>query len=149
LGCCRTEIKLSPQGRKIIEVNGRPTGLTPATVKLAAGLPLLQLSMRLALGEHVVLDGPLTCDKVAYRFYREPPISAEKVISISGLEELRKRPGVVQLDVHKQAGDPVDWRSGSLDKIFQVTGAVADHAELAEHYRACAEDVVVTYQHRD
>ena len=57
-GCYRTEIKLTPEGRKIIEVNGRPTGLTPATVKLAAGLPLLELSMRLALGEHVVVDWP-------------------------------------------------------------------------------------------
>lgn len=28
-GCYRTEIKLTPQGHKIIEVNGRPTGLTP------------------------------------------------------------------------------------------------------------------------
>ena len=49
-GCYRTEIKLTPEGRKIIEVNGRPTGLTPAVVKLASGLPLMQLCLRLALG---------------------------------------------------------------------------------------------------
>jgi biotin carboxylase len=147
-GCYRTEIKLTPQGRKIIEVNGRPTGLTPATVKLASGLRLLELSMRLALGEHVVVGGPLACERVAYRYYCEAPMSAAKVLTVTGLDKLEKKPGVVQVDVHKGAGDPVDWRNGSLDKVFQVTGAVADHVELAEHYRACTEDVVVTYEHR-
>ena len=147
--CYRTEIKLTPQGRKIIEVNGRPTGLTPATVKLASGLSLLPLSMRLALGEHVVVEGPVTCAQVAYRYYHEPPMSARKVLSIEGLEELRARSGVVRIDVHKGAGDPVDWRNGSLDKLFQVTGVVPDYAELAEHYRACTRDVIVTYERGD
>jgi biotin carboxylase len=147
-GCYRTEIKLTPQGRKIIEVNGRPTGLTPGVVKLAAGLPLLEMSMRLALGEHIVVEGPVPCDRIAYRYYDEPPMSAGKVIAINGLEALRKLPGVVRVDVHKGPGDPVDWQNGSFDKVFQVTGTVVDYAELAEHYRACTEDVVVTYQDR-
>jgi len=144
-GCYRTEIKLTPEGRKIIEVNGRPTGLTPAVVKLAAGLPLMQLCLRLTLGEEVVVNGPLHCDRVAYRFYCEPPMPAQRLLGFTGLEGLSHRPGVVKIDVHKQVGDQVDWRNGSLDKIFQVTGVVADHAELAEHYRACTEDVTITY----
>jgi biotin carboxylase len=147
-GYYRTEIKLTPQGHRIIEINGRPTGLTPATVKLASGVPLLQLGMRLALGEHLVLDGPVACERIAYRFYREPPVSATKVISIHGLSELGERPGVLQIDVHKEIGDSVDWRNGSLDKIFQVTGTVADYSELAEHYAACSADAYVTYEHQ-
>ncbi len=146
-GCYRTEIKLTPQGYKVIEINGRPTGLTPTIVKLASGVPLLQLGMRLALGEHVAVEGPVRCDRVAYRYYHEPPISAKKVLGITGLSRLGARPGVLQIDVHKEVGDPVDWRNGSLDKIFQVTGTVADYAELAEHYRACTEDAFVTYEH--
>jgi hypothetical protein len=73
-GCYRTEIKVTSEGHKIIEVNGRPTGLAPATVKLASGLSLLPLSMGLALCEHVVVDGPLACDRLGYRYYCEPPI---------------------------------------------------------------------------
>jgi len=145
-GCYRTEVKLSPEGRKVIEVNGRPTGLTPATVRLASGLPLLELSMRLALGEHVVLDWPLDCNRIAYRYYAEPPMSARRVVSIEGLDRLRHLPGVTQVDLHKQAGETVDWANGSLDKIFQVTGAVADYGELERHYRACSEDVVILYE---
>jgi biotin carboxylase len=146
-GCYRTEIKLTPGESKIIEINGRPTGLTPATVRLASGLSLLPMSMRLALGEHIVIEGPLACNQIGYRYYCEPPMSARKLISIAGLEGLRGLPGVVQVDIHKGPGDPVDWHNGSLDKIFQVTGAVKDYGELIEHYRACTEDVVVTYEH--
>ncbi|MGB7052620.1 MAG: hypothetical protein WBG41_13720 [Acidimicrobiales bacterium] len=146
-GFYRTEIKLTPHGCKIIEINGRPTGLTPTVVKLASGVPLLQLGMQLALGEHVVLEGPVSCDRIAYRYYHEPPISATKVLAITGLGHLGERPGVLQIDVHKQVGDPVDWRSGSLDKVFQVTGTVGDYAELAEHYAVCAANSYVTYAH--
>ena len=146
-GCYRTEIKLTPQGYKIIEVNGRPSGITPVNVKLAAGLPILELCMRLALGEHVVVDGPVACDRVVYRYYCEAPMSAEKYLGSTGLDMLGEMPGVVAIDVHKMVGDPLDWHNGSLDKVFQVTGAVADHRELAEHYRACTSDVVVAYEH--
>lgn len=147
-GCFRTEVKLTPDGYKIIEVNGRPTGLTPPTVKLASGLPLLQMCIRLAVGEHVVVSRPVPCERVAYRYYREPPMSAERVVAITGLKELGQLPGVVQVDVLKGIGDGVDWHNGSLDRIFQVTGTVAGYAELAEQYRACSNDVVVTYEHR-
>ncbi len=147
-GCYRTEIKITPQGHQVLEVNGRHSGFAPAVIDLAAGVPMLQLSMRLALGEHVVVEGPLTCERIAYRYYDEPPVSAEKVVSITGLDELRALPGVVRVDVQKAPGDPVDWQNGSLDRVFQVTGTVATYPELAERYRAFTEAVVVTYQHR-
>ncbi len=146
-GCYRTEIMPTPNGLKIIEVNGRHTGLTPTAIKLASGVPVLELSMRLALGEHIVVDGPVACDQVGYRYFGEPPMSAERVLAIDGLEQLHNRPGVAQVNITKGVGEPVDWRNGSLDRVFQVTGAVADYDELAEVYRACTEDVQVTYQH--
>lgn len=147
-GSYRTEIKMTPDGPKIIEVNGRPTGLTPATVKLASGLPMLQLGMRLALGEHVVVEGPVPCHQIAYRFYCEPPMSATKIRSIASFSGLAELPGVRQVDVHKAVGDSVDWRNGSLDKVFQVTGTVNSYAELETMYAACRNDRSVTYEHR-
>jgi len=146
-GFYRTEIKLTPEGPKIIEINGRPTGLTPTVVKLASGVPLLQLSMRLALGERVIVNGPVPCDRIAYRYYYEPPMSATKVLGITGLSALGELEGVRQIDVHKEVGDSLDWRKGSLDKIFQVTGTVDSYAELAEHYAAIVNGAYVTYEH--
>ena len=80
------------------------------------------------------MNGPVACERVASRFYCEPPMLASD-FSGSQADELSHRPGVIKIDVHKQVGDQVDWRNGSLDKIFQVTGVAADHKELAEHYR--------------
>ena len=147
-GCFRTEIQLSPPGRRIIEMNGRPTGLVPATMTLASGVSLLQLGMRVALGEHVVVDGPVRCDQIAYRYFREPPMSATKVLGITGLSQLMERTGVLQIDVSKEVGDPVDWRNGSLDRVFQVTGVVDSYRELASHFALCSGESFVTYEHR-
>ena len=146
-GCFRTEIKRTPEGWKIIEVNGRPSGVTPALVQHAAGVPLLELSMRLALGEHVVVEGPVPCARISYRYFRAPPTTAQRVEVISRLNELRERPGVIDIDVFKETGDAVDWRNGSLDRVFQVTGTVGDYEELAEHLYACSANSYVTYEH--
>ena len=146
-GFYRTEIKLTPDGPRIIEINGRPTGLTPTVVKLASGVPLLQLAMRLALGEHVAVDGPVPCEQIAYRYYHEPPMSATKVLGISGLSALGELPGVLNVDVQKEVGDSLDWRNGSLDKIFQVTGAVTSYEELAQHHQLLVRDSYVSYEH--
>jgi biotin carboxylase len=147
-GCFRTEIKRTPAGWKVIEINGRPSGVMPALVQLASGVPMLQLSMRLALGEHVVVEGPVPCQRIAYRYFCEPPTSARKVKNIARLNELREREGVIEIDVYKEIGDVVDWRNGSLDRVFQVTGTAADYVELAGHYRACSAYTFVTYEHQ-
>jgi len=73
-------------------------------------------------------------------------MSATKVLGIKGLSHLGEIPGVGQIDVHKEVGDSVDWRNGSLDKVFQVTGTVNSYEELAEHYAACTKDSYVTYE---
>ena len=147
-GFLRTEIKRTPEGWRIVEINGRPSGVMPALVQLASGVPALQLNMRLALGEHVDVEGPVPCDRIAYRYFCEPPITARTIGTISRLNELRERAGVLEIDVHKEIGDPVDWRNGSLDRVFQVTGTVPDYVELAEQYRACSAGSFVTYRHQ-
>jgi biotin carboxylase len=147
-GCFRTEIKRTPDGWKIIEINGRPSGSSPALVKLASGMPILQVNMRHALGEHVVIEGPVPCARIAYRYICEPPTTALKVGAISRLNVLREHAGVLEIDTFKESGDPVDWRNGSLDRVFQVTGTVTGYDELAEHYRACSEDSFVTYEYQ-
>ena len=110
-------------------------------------MPLLQLGMRLALGEHVVIDGPVPCEQIAYRFYREPPISATKVLGINGLNHLGERPGVLQIDVQKEVGDPVDWRTVRWTRSSRSPERSTDYTELAEHYAACTADSYVTYEH--
>ena len=52
-GCLHTEIKFTPEGPRIIEVNGRVGGGVPEMLERAAGVALLELTLRVALGEAV------------------------------------------------------------------------------------------------
>ena len=85
--------------------------------------------------------------QIAYRYTHEPPMSATKVLAISGLSALGELPGVINVDVHKEVGDSLDWRNGPLDKIFQVTGAVTSYEELARHHELLVRDSYVSYEH--
>jgi hypothetical protein len=44
IGCLHTEIKFTPDGPRIIEVNGRVGGGVPEMLERAAGIPLLELT---------------------------------------------------------------------------------------------------------
>ena len=57
-GCLHTEVKFTPEGPRIIEVNGRLGGGVPEMLERAAGVGLLDLTLRVALGEPVSVDGP-------------------------------------------------------------------------------------------
>ncbi len=61
----------------------------------ASGVSLLRLSIRVALGEPVVVDGPIVCARVGWRFMFQLPMSARRVVSIeTGPEHAgaRRRP---------------------------------------------------------
>ncbi len=57
-GCLHTEVKFTPDGPRIIEVNGRLGGGVPEMLERAAGVSLLDLTLRVALGEPVSVDEP-------------------------------------------------------------------------------------------
>ena len=57
-GCLHTEIKLTPEGPRVIEVNGRIGGGVPEMLYRAAGVKIVELTLQLALGESIVINGP-------------------------------------------------------------------------------------------
>ena len=50
-GCLHTEIKFTPDGPRVIEVNGRVGGGVPEMLDRAAGVTLVEITLRVALGE--------------------------------------------------------------------------------------------------
>jgi biotin carboxylase len=145
-GCFHTEIKLTPDGPRVIEVNGRIGGGVPEMFRLAADVPLLELSMRAALGELVVFDAPPPCHQVGYRFLVQPPTSALRVLGISGLDRLAALPGVETVSLRHRPGDLVDWREGTRSYVFSAAGSVPDHVGLLAIDRFVQQDVVIDYE---
>ena len=81
-GCLHTEVKFTPDGPRIIEVNGRVGGGVPEMLDRAAGIPLLELTLRVALGEEIRIDGPVATERIGYRFFLQPPAVSATVAAI-------------------------------------------------------------------
>jgi biotin carboxylase len=144
-GGFHTEIKLTPSGPRVIEVNGRLGGGVPEMLFQASGVSLLRLSIRVALGEPVVVDGPIMCARVGWRLMFQPPMRARRVVSIEGLDRLAERPGVSSVFLNRAPGDPVDWREGTGHYIYEATGVSADYDALLEINRFLHEEVSIVY----
>lgn len=126
LGCLHTEIKLTPGGPVVIEVNGRIGGGVPEMLAAATGVDFISIAMRLALG-HVVEAGPLPLAQlVAYLFYVQAPVGLRYVTSVEGLDELREFPGVRDIMLNRGPGHLVDWREGNHGHVFSVFGTAVD-----------------------
>lgn len=146
-GCVHTEIKLTPAGPRVIEVNGRLGGGIRDIVQAAAGIDLLALCLRCAVGQPVALGGLAATRAVGYRLFYQPPASARRVRSVSGLDNVGSLPGVDEVSLHLSPGDPIDAAQGSRSYVFSVVGLAPDLAGVAEINRRMYELAHVTYDH--
>jgi biotin carboxylase len=144
-GCLHTEIKFTPKGPQVIEVNGRVGGGVPEMLARAAEVPLLELTLRVALGEAVPIAGPVPTDRVGYRFFLQPPAVSATVAAITGLDAVSDHPGVDTITVHQGPGADLDWKDGSRNHIMAVVGSAADYTELQAVNRLLNKEVTVTY----
>lgn len=144
-GCLHTEIKFTPQGPVVIEVNGRVGGGVPEMLQRSCGLPLLELTLRLAMGEAVVVDGPVPSERIGYRLFLQPPSMSATIGAIDGIDAISDHPQVDTVSVHQGPGAALDWRDGSRNHILAVVGSVSSHEELRAVERLLHQEVTVTY----
>jgi len=129
-GCAHTEIKFTPDGPRVIEINGRIGGGVPEMLFDACGVDLMSIAFRLALGEHITYDEPVTLERVGYLFYVHAPLWMRNVRTVDGLSELREAPGVYEVTIKNGAGGALNWREGNHGHVFSVRGVADDHAQL-------------------
>lgn len=144
-GCLHTEVKLTPDGPRIIEVNGRLGGGVHEMLERAAGVSLLDLTLRVALGEQVLIDGPVATDRIGYRFFLQPPTVSARVMAIEGINDFSDRAGVDTVSVHQRPGALLDWRDGSGNHIVAVVGSADGEEQLQSAYRLLHQEITVTY----
>ena len=144
-GCLHTEVKFTPDGPRIIEVNGRMGGGVPEMLERAAGVRLLDLTLRVALGELVSVAGPVATDRIGYRFFLQPPTVSATVTAIEGINDFTDHPLVDTVSVHQRPGAVLDWRDGSGNHIVAVVGSTDDEKQLQAAYRLLHQEVTVSY----
>jgi ATP-grasp domain-containing protein len=127
-GFVHTEIKLTPAGPRIIEVNGRLGGDINDLSLRATGVSLVELAGRVALGQRVQPPRP-PAGRIFFQIFHLAPRRACRLVSVSGVDAVRGCAGVTSYRALVKPGEqlPGGVQATELD---MVTGDVADHREL-------------------
>ncbi|MFD3872121.1 acetyl-CoA carboxylase biotin carboxylase subunit family protein [Streptomyces sp. NPDC058623] len=144
-GVADVEIKLTADGPRVIEVNGRlgawvddlavRSGTSdPAYVAVAAALGLPYETPAVKKG------GP-----IAFHYLIVPPAGARRVKDIRNVSALRRLPNVNSVAVLTEPGACVDWRIGARGNTAAVIGSAATHQELADAVAAIESVEWITY----
>ena len=138
-GVLHTEIKLTPSGARVIEVNGRLGGGIGQMIERVGGPSLRSWAVQLALGLDVGEIPTLGSSPVAFFRWIVPPPSARRLLSVAGVEEVAALPGVDAVRVNLRAGDSLDPRhSSQVGHVVRIDGCVNSHEEL---YRLVHEQI--------
>ncbi len=134
-GVCHTELKLTPAGPRIIEVNGRLGGYVHDVPKRACGLSMIQLAADIALGQ-LALPVPVTQPgQVSYIFNNLPPDNATRLLAASGVVEVQRLSGVASYWVNYRPGDQLAGGVSTYE-LDLLRGTAIDHAGMLEVIKA-------------
>jgi hypothetical protein len=131
-GTFHTEIKLTPAGPVVIEVNGRIGGGVPEIVEAATGVAFTDIAFRIASGEAVVVPSLPVTVGVGYYLMVQAPAGLQRVTAIDGLDELGAVDGVADIALMRAPGSELEWRDGNAGSVFRVEGWSADHEAFRE-----------------
>lgn len=128
MGVTHTEVKLTPDGPRIIEVNGRTGGHVTELLPRAGAFDLVRAALEMSMGYEPAPVKPLPRD-VTYEYFLIAPPSAGELLSLDGIEETEGIAGVASVDVLAAPGQRMDWRLGN-QRVGSVHGTAPDHASL-------------------
>ncbi|HVW17886.1 MAG TPA: hypothetical protein VHB30_06520, partial [Solirubrobacteraceae bacterium] len=129
-GALHTEVKLTPDGPRVIEVNGRLGGGVAGMLASVSDVNFFRLALDVAAGELVPPALPLALDRVAYLFYVQATVGHATVAAIEGLDDVGRHPGVRDVFLNRPPGSIVDWHDGNHGYVYSVTGVADDHDDL-------------------
>jgi biotin carboxylase len=137
-GPTHTELKLTPDGPRVIEVNGRMGGYVADLHLRARGVRYVEAAVLAALGldpAAALRPDPRRAERraVAFQFCLVPPAgvaAASALDDLAGLEALHEVPGIDYVEVSAPRSRRTD-ALGGLDRLLgSVYGLTADHAAL-------------------
>lgn len=119
-GPAHTEIKITKDGPKIIELGARLGGdnITTHLTTLSTGVDMVECCINIAMGMAVNLNTRMNRGS-AIRYF---PLEKGKIKNIEGVEQAQKIPGVVQVSIVHGVGESVNGIKNSGDRVgFVIT----------------------------
>jgi biotin carboxylase len=130
-GFIHTEVKMTPRGPRIIEVNGRLGGGIHDLIQRLGGPALNIWAMKLALGQDIGPIPALAKSPVAFFRIIVAPQLAIALESVDGVSALNALPGIDDVRLNAQPGSALDSRTSSwVQNVLWITGMAASYAEL-------------------
>jgi hypothetical protein len=133
-GIAQTELKLTPDGPRVIEVNGRLGGWVDDLAVRSGSADPADVAVRCALGLDPDLDlgerprnGP-----IPFQYIVIPPVGADRVVAVRDASVLRRIDHVERVSVLTSPGASADWRLGTRSKVAAVFGSTRTLAQLAD-----------------
>lgn len=127
-GAAKGDLKLTPEGPKIVELAARLSGgfMSGYTLPLATGMNVIQGAIEIALGREPTVKA--TINRVSAERAIIP--HSGRVISITGVDEARKLSQVAEVVINVEPGDILKKLTSNLGKVGNVI-TVADTREEA------------------
>lgn len=126
-GVAHVELKLTRQGPRIIEVNGRLGGLINEIAR-RAGIDLIAAAAEVALGRTPQLPHPRT-ERVLFHYTMPAPTAACRLVGVEGVKEVTALAGVGRYYHHLAVGDPIEG-GVSTCTLNLVSGSVSNVKEM-------------------
>lgn len=143
-GVCHTEIKLTPTGPRIIEVNSRLGGFLGPLYHAATGQNLVRSAAHIAVGMDCPVPGP-TADGIHFQYYNQPPLRACRLVRVEGARGVADLPGITAYTQFVLPGDRLPRDGGSCNLDF-IAGRGDDHRAVAEALAGVLERLTITFE---
>ncbi|MGC9219955.1 MAG: ATP-grasp domain-containing protein [Solirubrobacteraceae bacterium] len=140
-----TEVKLSPEGPKIIEVNGRAGGASAALLGLAAQFSLFRVAAEVALGLPQHFDAPAPTGGVGFWWDCNPPLGATRVLRLSGVAQLAGHPDISRVVINAREGQTVDPLAGTFG-VVTLLGHTECHDDLITLSELIERTISIDYE---
>jgi biotin carboxylase len=130
-GLMHIELKITPDGPRIIETNGVMGGEAITNgLEAITGVNLCRCAFDVATGRFEGLDLPLHPDGVSFLYRLQPPVGRLRVESVNGLDTLGHADEISEIFLNRPPGSITDSANGTPEYICSVVGWVQDHATL-------------------
>jgi hypothetical protein len=145
-GVIHTEVKMTKDGARLVEVNGRVGGSIDAMMTRIGGPSMTRLVLQVALGLEVGELSRVNESSVAFYRVLVGPVGATMVTGIEHIDDVSAIPGVQDVALNKRPGDAVSSRlSAFLDNTVRVDGLVHSYEELRDVMERIDATVTLTF----
>lgn len=131
-GPSHTEIKVTKDGPKVVEVGARLGGdnITTHLVPYSTGVNMVKASIKIALGEEI--DVRKSFEKASVIRYKK--CDTGKILKIKGIEEAKKIQGIMDVEIVHGVGEYSHTIKNSNDRVAYV---ISQGNDISEAIEAC------------